>query len=302
MRIPSFRALYAFTLVVKTESTNQAAKQLGISSSAVSHLLSSLEKTLDCQLLDRRKKRFNLTSEGHRLSSGLMSSFANIETVLESFQPAKRWELRITIFPSLASQWLIPKLSLFCDQEPNIDILLSTTSRSVDLTKESYDFAFRWGKGDWPDMDSTKLWDESLACVLSPSLLGKLQDDSIKSLLKLPRLHVSAFRNHWAEWLSAAYKEYPASHKGKGGVKNNISDGTVIETRSFVIQAAVAGLGAAVIDPQLVKKELEAGLLIEPYPCRVPLSSGIWLVRNPSKSITRHGELFCKWALEESIT
>jgi len=293
MRIPSFRALYAFTLLVKLESVNSVAEKMGVSASAVSHLIRSLEKTLDCQLIIRQRGKFDLTAEGYRLSVGLAEPFANIETVLEQFQPAGRWELRVTAFPSVASQWLIPKLGDLCEQEPELDILLSTTSRSVDLIKESFDFAIRWGTGDWPEMESIKLWDESLACVMAPRLLNKLQDISIPSLAELPKLHVAAFRNHWASWMSVA-------NTANKDINENTDSEVVIETRSFVIQAAVAGLGVAVVDPRLAHRELAEGLLVEPFPHRSILPSSIWLVRHRDKPITRHAKIFFDWILDEA--
>jgi len=293
MRLPSFRALYAFTLVVKLESTNKVAKKMGVSASAVSHLIRNLEKTLDCQLIIRERGQFGLTAEGYRLSAGLREPFANIESVLEQFQPAGRWELRVTAFPTIASQWLIPKLGALCDQEPNIDILLSTTSRSVDLVKEPYDFAIRWGTGDWSALEATKLWDESLACLMAPTLLKKLQDKTIPSLGKLPRLHVAAFRDHWKKWLSGA--------KGVDvDIDENADSEVIIETRSFVIQAAVAGLGVAVIDPRLAHRELAEGLLVEPFSHRSTLPSSIWLVRHRDKPIPRHAKIFFDWILAEA--
>jgi len=285
MRRPSLKALQAFSLAAEKGSVKQAAEQLGISPSAVSHLITSLENNLEAALLDRSKHGFALTPEGRSLGAETSQAFGQIDRALQPFQPREQSELRISAPPSFATNWLIPRLPRFNEQHPETTVLISAQSRCIDLGKEACDLAIRWGDGHWPELESTLLWQEQLACVVAARHRGCSE---LPALLELPQLQTSAFPQHWAQWLEAQ-TERPLS----------VKPGTIIETRSNVITTTLAGLGAAILDPRLIERELNSGLLIEPINHRVTLNKGYWLVRHPQRSLRPAAQQFSSWITEE---
>lgn len=280
----SLRALHAFSLLAKLGRASLAAERLGVSPSALSHLMRKLESELGATLILRDGRGLNLTEEGQRLAHGLGDAFDQIEEAVDTFRRRGRTELRISTVSTLATRWLIPKLPEFQKLQPDVEILLSASTRTVDLDRENYDCAIRLGKGNWQGVESVLLWQEHLAVAMAPSLLTDTIADGPQSLSGIRLLHTASRRGDWTRWLS-----------GNGLAHAETAGGMVLESRDLAIQAAIAGMGAIVIDKRFVTREVSAGHLVHPDWPVVELDTGYWFVRSPHRPQSRQVAAFREW-------
>ncbi|WP_305987972.1 LysR substrate-binding domain-containing protein [Roseibium sp. MMSF_3544] len=280
----SLRALHAFSLLARHGRAAIAAEKLGVSPSALSHLMRKLESELGATLVNRDGRGLSLTEEGQRLALSLGDAFDRIEEAVDSFKRRGRTELRISTVSTFATRWLIPRLPDFQASQPDVELLLSASTRMVDLDRENYDCAIRLGTGNWPSVESHLLWKEHLAVAMAPSLLGDKDPSDPEALTGLPLLHSSARRSDWTDWLQEAELSHP-----------DVSSGTVLQSRDLAIQAAIAGMGAIVIDRRFVSQELDAGHLISPDWTVLELETGYWFVRSPARTLTRPVAAFRDW-------
>ncbi len=280
----SLRALHAFSLLARHGRAAQAAEELGVSPSALSHLMRKLESELGATLVLRDGRGLSLTEEGQRLAMGLGDAFQRIEDAVDSFKRRGRTELRISTVSTFATRWLIPRLPEFQAMQPDVEILLSASTRVIDLERENYDCAIRLGKGNWQGIDSSLLWQEHLAVAMAPWLLPKDGVLTEESLSTLRLLHSASRRSDWPRWLEAA-----------GLRHSEANSGTLVESRDLAIQAAIAGMGALVIDRRFVEQEVKAGHLVLPDWPVVELETGYWFVRSPNRPISRPVSAFRDW-------
>lgn len=284
----SLRSIQAFCAVARLGSVAAAGTELGVTASACSHLICDLEARLSTRLFERAGSRtLKLTEEGRMLADTMGPAMRRIEDGLAAFGK-RRVELRISTTSTFATRWLVPRLGSFQARHPDIELLVSTTTRPVDFTREAFDCAIRWGTGGWPEVEAEKLYEEELAPVCSPALVqsGRLRKPA--DLRDVRLLHTRNMRDLWARWLDAA---------GLGGI--DVEAGPTFETRSLAITAAVAQMGVAVIDPRLTEAEVAAGQLVFPFPPRLKLPTACWLVWRRGRVLSRPLEAFRAWLREQ---
>ena len=281
------RALQAFSAVARTGSVVRAAEELAVTPSAISHLVRQLERRLGVVLLTRKGRGLTLTLDGERLAAPVGPALATISDALAGFM-RRGAELRISMLSSFAVHWLIPRLSRFQAQHPDIELLLSTSTRIVDLTNEAFDCAIRLGRGGWPDVMADELYREELVAACSPHWLAARRIRSPRDLVRAQLLHARARRQDWVHWFRAAdIPDFKAE------------SGSVFETRALAIQAAIGQMGVVVVDPRFIEAELAAGQLTMPFPLRVALDSAYWLVWRPGREAARPVAAFRRWLATE---
>ena len=163
----SLRSLQAFAAVARAGSVAAAAEELAVTPSAISHLLRQLEERLGVTLVKRKGRGIAVTSDGERLAASVGPAFVGIGDALGEFM-RRGSELRISLLSSFAMHWLIPRLSRFQSRHPDIELLLSTSTRLVDFSREAFDCAIRLGTGRWPDTAAEQLYREELVAACSP--------------------------------------------------------------------------------------------------------------------------------------
>lgn len=284
---PPLRALQAFSAVARTGSVVGAAQELAVTPSAVSHLVRQLERRLGIALFARKGRGLTPTLDGERLAATVGPALVTIDDALGALR-RRSAELRISLLSSFAVHWLIPRLSRFQHQHPGIELLLSTSTRTVDLATESFDCAIRLGCGGWPAVMADRLYSEELVAACSPRWLAAHRLRGPPDLARGALLHARARRDDWVRWFDAA------------GVRGfTPRRGPVFETRALAIQAAVAQMGVVVIDPRFIEAELAAGQLTMPFPLRVPLDTAYWLVWRPGREAARPVAAFRRWLAAE---
>jgi LysR family transcriptional regulator, glycine cleavage system transcriptional activator len=274
----SLRALRALAETARTGSLAGAARSLNITPSAVSHLLRDLDLSLGISLLAGKGR---LTETGEHLAGRLVGAFDTIDTAVRDAHRAAA-DVRVSTLSSFLTLWLLPRLGRFQAAQPRIHLLLSTGVRPVDLATEPFDCAIRWGRGGWPGLRATLLFRDLPVVVLNPRLLqsGIRPQD-------LPRLAGRTRPDDWRQVTDAlGWPDRPAS--------------MTLETRALAVQAAIAGMGAAVVDRNLVADLIETGVLTEIAPTEpVAPAEGHWFVALPERLRQRQVRQFRTWLLEE---
>ena len=276
MSKPSLRALRAFAETARNGSLAGAARTLNVTPSAVSHLLRELEQSLAVPLTAGPGR---LTEAGHRLGRRLAGAFDAIDAAVTEARH-QAGDVRVSALSSFLTLWLVPRLSGFQVRHPDTRLLLSTGTRPVDLSAEPYECAIRWGRGRWTELDATLLFRDQPVVVVNPRLLGTDPRD-------LPRLAAGTRAEDWP--LVAAALGWP-----------DLPPTLTFETRALAVQAATAGMGAAVVDRNLVADMLGNGILAEiaPHP-PVPVAEGHWFVALPERLRIRQVRQFRDWLVRE---
>lgn len=277
------RAVQAFGAVAAAGSVVAAARELAVSPSALSHLIRQLELRVGTPLFVRAGRGLKLTPDGEQLAGAVVPALSSIADALGAF--ARRGsELRISTLSTFAVRWLIPRLSRFQALHPDIEIFLSTSTRAVDLSRETFDCAIRLGRGDWSGIESQPLYREELVPTCNPQWFKGKMLRGLKDLRRVNLLHARARRQDWSRWLAA---------QGVSGIDTGA--GPVFETRDLAIQAAIAQMGMAIVDPRFIEAEVAAGQLMLPFEQRLPLATGYWLVWRPGRERGRPLQAFRQW-------
>lgn len=268
-RLLPLNALKAFEAAGRHLNFTAAAEELSVTLSAISHQIRQLEELLGVPLFHRTKKGLVLSTEGQLILPDVQEGFDHLASALSKLE-ARRGEgtLTVSMLSTFAMRWFIPRLPRFQEKYPDIEVRITTSIKPADLEREGIDCAIRHGDGDWPGLTATRLFSESLVPVAHPKLAVQLKTPADLKGQKL--LHSQNRRDDWRIWLSAA------------GIKDKAIDptiGPIFETRSYAIQAAVQGMGVAVMDPELVAEEIAAGRLVTLFDTTpLPLTNGYWFV------------------------
>ena len=203
--MPPFAALRAFHAAATHERYRDAAESLGVTESAVSHQIRKLESFLRTTLFDRSGARPALTETGRRYLEQIDPAIRQIQAATETILPSSgRSAVRLTLPPSLAAAWLIPRLGAFERKHAGIDLQLITTTRVIDLKRDQVDLAIRHGKGEWPDVEAVFLLEEAAMPVCAPGYLTGESSASPEEALREARLIVNrSFPDEWEEWARA---------------------------------------------------------------------------------------------------
>jgi LysR family glycine cleavage system transcriptional activator len=273
--MPSLRALKAFAETARSGSLAAAARALNVTPSAVSHLLRELEQSLALTLFINRGPHARLTETGEKLGRRLIAAFDGIDAALTEARH-QAGDVRVSALSSFLTLWLVPRLGGFQSRHPETRLLLSTGTRPVDLSAEPYECAIRWGRGNWPGLEATLLFQDRPVVVINPRLVQTRPQ-------ALPRLAAGTRPDDWP--LVAATLGWP-----------DVPPILTFETRALAVQAAIAGMGAAVVDRNLVADILASGLLTEIVPDPpVWAKEAHWFVALPDRLRIRSVRQFRDW-------
>jgi DNA-binding transcriptional LysR family regulator len=270
--IASPSALFAFEAAGRHMSFTRAADELNVSQAAVSYSIKQLESALGQPLFIRRHRRIELTEAGERFFHDVSIGLAHIRRSADALQ-RERSEHHVTLSVStaFASGWMLPRLSAFRADHPDIDLRLQTTDKDVDLAAEGISLGIRRGTGDWQAYESALLAREEIRPVCSPSYLATVPKPSRPSdLVGLRLIHLDEpFRPAptWADWFAAQGIDF--SDKG---------DGMRLNDYAMVIQAALEGGGVALGWRYLTDDYVARRLLTYPIAHNLRTSFGFYVV------------------------
>lgn len=247
-----FLALRAFEAYARRGDIAAAAVELGVTPSAVSHQLKSLEVFLGQTLTERRGRRLALTADGRRYFEAVRPAFILLHNATGQLQrDVLQQRVTIGVLPLLAVGWFIPRLAMFNTQYPDIDIQVQY-ARYRNYASDEADVSLRFGTGDWPGYVSTKLLPGAVFPVCSAAFFQRHGAMSKPAdFLAAPLVH-DGTTEPWASWLAEAGAPPPAR-----------LNGPIFEDGLFTRAAALAGLGIALTRPVLIQDELKEGKLVQ---------------------------------------
>ncbi len=297
MRLPSLNALRAFEAVARHLSLTRAAEELHVTPAAVSHQIKALEADLGLPLLRRARREFFLTEAAQAGLPALREAFDLLGEAVERMRSERPDRLlTISVLPSFAVSWLVPRLSRFKAQHPEIDVRLDTTDRVVDLRREAIDLGIRFGAGDYPGLQVDRLLDEEIFPVCSPALLdGPHPLRTPEDLRHHTLLHVDwtpfiEETSDWKLWLMAAGLEQVV----------DVSRGPRFSHTNLALQAATHGQGVVIGSRALAEDDLAAGRLVRPFGMSVPVNFCYFVVTTPAAARLPKVAAFKDWLLGEA--
>lgn len=288
-RIPSLSSLRAFEAAARLGSFKQAAEELAVTATAVSHRIRALEDEIGCRLFVRKTRAVELTSEGRSLYSAVREGFDTIASGVEKLRQRARPLVKLSTTPAFAAKWLVPRLAAFQAQHPNIDVHVHASNRPIDLSTGSIDIAIRYGQGRYDGMKSTLLLQDRFAPVASPTLkVANTSDLSRRTLIHFDWEQPLPVDLTWAAWARAA--QLP---------ELNTEAGIRFSDESHAIQAAVAGQGVALLSLVLIEQELKLGVLESRL---TPVLEGLayYLVRSERATHDDAASIVEAWLIEQA--
>ncbi|MCP4486031.1 MAG: LysR family transcriptional regulator [Gammaproteobacteria bacterium] len=287
--LPSTSMLSAFESAARLGSFSRAAIELNLTQGAISRQIRALEEQLEISLFERTPQHVVLTDVGSQYAVEVSSALNIIRTAtLSAITNNSGGELKIAILPTFGSRWLIPRLASFL--ENNLDIEVSFVNRFVpfDFNNEQLDAAIHYGQADWPDADCIFLMNETVVPVYAPMLQQKYDILHPDDFCKVPLLHLSTRHDQWKNWFRLHDIEHELSH------------GIIFEQFSFVSQAAIAGLGVALMPRLFIENELKSGALIGFDRGASKSSSAYYLVTPKNRASYVPLIAFKKWIVEKA--
>lgn len=254
-RLPPLNALKAFEAAARHLSFTKAAEELFVTQAAISHQIKTLEEFLGLKLFWRRNRSLLLTEEGQSYFQDIRTIFNSVSEATERLiARSAKGTLTVTMPPSFAIQWLIPRLMQFSELHPDIDVRIKAVDQDDGTLVDDVDIAIYYGDGHWPDLQLYKLHTEYRIPVCSPSLLKQKKLETAEDLANFPLLH-DISRRDWARWLTQIGVTIP-----------NAGQGPIFSHSAMVLQAAVLGQGVALGHSLLSRPEIKAGRLVCPLP------------------------------------
>jgi LysR family glycine cleavage system transcriptional activator len=294
-RLPSLNALRAFWAAARHGSFVAAADELHVTPSAVSLQVRQLEDELGQKLFERTPRGLILTTDGAQILPGVNDAFARLqETLIDDPLGADEQTLTISVAPSFATKWLLPRLDGFCTQHPAFDVRVMATHELTDFGKESIDLAIRYGRGNYAGVASELLMRESVFPVCAPRLLESHADADLRQLLRtLPLLHDDSPDQDetcpdWKSWFKAA-----------GILDVETQRGSRFNQSIFVLEAAANGLGVALAKSSLVQQDLASNRLVRLGHDDVPIEFAYFLVYPPERNKRPAIAAFRNWIQAE---
>ncbi len=257
------KGLYYFYVAARHLSIKEAAEKLFVTQAAVSQQIRIVEESLGVTLFYRQHRAIELTPEGEQLLPHLKIAFDALDQGVESVLSDNNSKVvTVSVLPSFASRWLIPRLGSFYETHPDIAVSLNMSDALDAFGPQGSDLAIRFGGGTYDGLDSQFLMSDYLYPVCHPSYLGSKKIKKVEDLQKLRLLEDATGNVGWDYWLGA--KGYV---KEKGGVAKKTVDSKEFSERisfdgsHYVIDSALSAQGVAMVRHCLVADAIQAGNL-----------------------------------------
>ena len=295
-RLPPLNALRCFEVAARHGSFTKAASELFVTPAAVGQQVRQLEAILGQALFRRETRRLVPTATGQALLPGIREGFAQLAHAVGLAQArSDDRRLTVSVAPSLAAKWLLPRLSDFEQRHPEFDLRVDASLHLANLEDGSTDLAIRYGAGQYPGLLVERLLSEEVVPVCSPALLAKGPPLAAPEDLKHHTLlHDDSPDNDptcpsWAMWLRAA---------GVQGI--DAERGPRFSQSSLVLEAAALGRGVALAKATIAADDLAAGRVVRLFAMTVPLAFAYYLISSQSAARKPRVETFRRWVLAQA--
>ena len=288
-RLPSLNGLRAFEAAARHLSFTQAASELNVTQTAISHQIRRLEEELGIRLFIRKNRALALTPKARDYLPGVRAAFNDLRLATDQLlRKEDDHVLTVSTLASLAAKWLLPRLTAFQEAHPGIDVRITTSTALVDFRGGDVDAAIRYGRGNWPGLRADWLMADEVFPVCSPGLLnGKRPLKCPEDLREHVLLHTTNNYDDWRQWLTAA------------GLPSDISKqpGITFDLILMTVQAAIDGIGVAMGRTSYVQDDIAKGRLVVPFKIALPADAGFYLVSPEGAPDTPKLRAFRQWLI-----
>ena len=286
-RLPSLTTLPVLEAAARLQSFSAAAAELNVTHGAVSHQIRSLENHLGVTLFSRVGRRVVLTPEGAGLAEAVRGALGKVAEAVEALNPVERErKLKISVLPSFASRWLMPRLGKFLEAHPQYEISVEALQTRANFVTDGVDVGIRFGVGPWPGLHSERVAGDIYFPVCSPKFRrGKLPTKPSQLA------GLTLFRNEpalWESWFAAAGVDLPPPVTG---IDYNDA--------ALFLQQAIAGDGIALTRRSLIGNDLANGKLVKLFDIEVRAEQSYHLVCLPQHAHSRKVRAFREWFVSE---
>lgn len=287
MAKPPLHALQGFVAAARSGNLSRAAEALHLTVSALSHQIRGLEERLGQRLFVRNARGVELTADGRQLFDRVALHFDALEQALQPFRTRRGDVLTISLMPSFAASWLVPRLPRFLAAHPQLEINLQSSIALVDFDRDpAIDAGLRFGRGRYPGLESVHLLDDWVTPTASPALIARLGMPTLQTLDRFPLLGAPGGR--WSEWFAQFGGTLPPRFVA------------TFDDSDTLHRAASEGLGVALGRMTLARPLVDAGRLVLPFEQRLKAEFAHYLVY-PPRSAAHTGLLsFRDWLQAEA--
>lgn len=250
-RLPALNALRAFDAAGRTLNFRAAADTIGVTQGAVAQHVRALEADLGVRLFERHRRGLAFTDAGRAYHARIAQAFEQLTDATAAFRPDPR-RVTISVTPTFASKWLIPRLTNLTDRHPDIDLHVLATDSVLSFHADGIDLAVRQARPPFgAGVTADRLFGHTVIAVCAPALVEARRDADVGSLTGLALLHDS-------------HDLWPAFLAGMGWTGPATTAGPRFNQTAHAIDAALAGHGVALASRFLVEHELSEGRLVQP--------------------------------------
>ncbi|WP_298236404.1 LysR family transcriptional regulator [uncultured Azohydromonas sp.] len=291
--LPSTAALAAFESAARHQSFTKAADELSVTQSAVCRQIASLEDFLGVKLFRRDRRGVALTDAGATYSRQVAARLDEVErdTLDLMAKGSQGGTLELGVVPTFATKWLLPRLPRFSAQHPGITVNLNARSRPFLFDETPFDAAISAGERTWPGTEAEFLMHEELFPLASPSYLAAHRCPRIDEAdwARCTLLQQSTRPYAWRQWFAS-----------RGVQVDGDMTGPRLELFSMLVEAAIHGLGVALVPRTLVEDELRRGVLVRASPHQHPGDRSYHLMWPERMAGNRSLMLFRDWLRDEA--
>ena len=286
-KLPPLAAVRVFEAAARHQNFTSAAQELGMTQAAVSYQIKLLEERLGTSLFVRERGRVALSEVGRRIGPLLAKAFDDIDGAFDIARSSNESVLTVSCSSTFGPNWLAPRIGSFQIRVPDVAVRLHTSNSLVDFARDDVDVAIRGGRGEWPGLCAHFLMRMPLMVFASPDFLE--EHPSIRTLEGVMRhARISPDDSWWQVWRDQV-----------GGVPSpDAPRGIRLDTQIAEGQAAMAGLGIALLNPMLWRTEIASGRLVPVLEDVAYDPSDFWLVYPEHRRQVRKVRMFRDWMLE----
>src|SRR5512134_1468069 len=268
-RLP-LNALRVFEAVASHLSFTAAAKELGVTTAAVSAQVKALEADIGVPLFRRHTRAVALTQEGAELLPGVRRGLDELTRAVERIRRERVGGLlNLSVPNEFLQRWLLPRLGEFTRQHPEVEVRFGPGRPTLDFSRDDFHAAILYGSGTWPGLKSDRLLNEWVFPVCSPALLAQHGPiETLTDFARYPLIH--SHTEPWAIWLRRV-----------GGDTTRTDSGLRLDDAAATLAAVEQGRGIALARWSLVAADVAAGRLVRPMLPSVQQRNAWFLVAPP---------------------
>lgn len=288
--IPDIVTLQAFECAARHGNFTRAAEELNLTQSAVSRQISDLEAQTGMQLFERIRRRVVLSEAGRKFLPDVRRLLQQSEQLMVRAVSAgtSHASLSIATLPTFGSRWLMPRLHNFLTTNPQTTITVGSRSHPFDFDEEGFDLAIHYGQPVWAHGTCTFLCDEVIVPVASPALLTSNGITAPQDLADKPLLHLTTRPKLWTEWMEM-----------NGVITQHAYRGSRFDQFSMIIEAAISGIGFALLPKYLIETELASERLIIAFDAPLQTDKSYYVALPEGRQDNMLARAFQSWLLEQ---